>query len=951
MSGISSSTGAFSGIDSGSLISQLLQIEGRPKTLVQRRVQQLQLQQTVFDSFSSKMSSLKSLAKSIREDKVFRSAKAVSSADSTLKGTASAGAATGTYQFVVDRLVTTQQSLTRGFADKDTTGLAAGTFTFESALARLDRDTALSDLNGGQGVSRGKITITDSGGRNATVDLSRVGTIGEVVEAINANGTAQVTARVADNKLEISDNAGGSITIANATGFTTAASLGIAGTATGKITGSAIHGLSRNTLLSTLNDGNGVFIGSTSTPASYSISVNVGGTVANVNLGDVWTSVPNQATFTKSESAVSTLGGVLDRMNAAFTAAGLTGVTAEVSNDGKRLTISDSAQRAIAVTENGSTGTVAALGLTGTSSNGVLTGSRVLSGMGTTLASSLNGGSGVGGDGYVGVTLRNGASFSVQLSNDWSLDEIARELEAQSGTISGQSRLKVELNDRGTGLKITDRTGGSGNLIIEGFPGSDSAASLGISTGPAGVASNSVTGANLQRKYVGRATALSSLNGGKGVGTGTFRIIDAQGVSKDLVVDSNVKNIGDLIDKINSLGSDVVASINANGDGIKLTGGVAGASKIKVEDATGSVARGLNLVAEASGTGASNTIDGSFERQVTFAATDTLNQIATKINSANAGVSAVIVNDGSSTNPWRLGLNAAVSGRAGRFVLDSGTFDLGMTMVQTGEDARAFFGSADPASGLLLSSSTNSLDNAVTNVKVDLLSVSSTPVTLTVSQDTESIISKLKDFASAFNDMVDTIKTQTAYNAETKRAAPLLGDGTALTLRSALYATLQRSPEGVSPRYSRLADIGMTVKTGGKLEIDEGKFRSALAEDPSAVESLLTARAVTTNTTREVSPGVTVSDPLAADTYTQSGILVLMERLAEKYTSSVDGVLKGKKDSLKSQIDSGNRSITAMDARLASRRTILETQFRRMESTIGRLQGQQNSILGLASLR
>lgn len=953
MSGITSSVGVFSGVNSGQLIDQLLQIESRPKSLIQSRVQQLQLQQTIFGNFNSKMGSLKTLAKSIREDKIFKSSKAVSSADSVLKGTASAGAAQGTYQFVVDRLVTTQQQLSRGFADKDTTGLAAGTFTFESALARLDRDTNLSELNGGQGVSRGKITITDSGNRSATVDLSRVATISEVVDAINSNGTAQVTARVADNKLEIVDNSGGTITIANATGFTTATSLGIAGTGAGKITGSSIHGLSRNTLLSTLNDGNGVFIGQTSTTTDYTFNVKVGGTNVHVNLGDVWTLPSGQSTYTKTESAVTTLGGVIDRMNAAFTAAGLSGVTAGISNDGKRLTINDTSLRSVEVsdTTSGTQGVTAALGIQGTAASGALSGNRILSGMGTTLASSLNGGSSSFGDGFLAFTLRNGASFSATVSQDWSLDEIAREIEAQSGTISGQSRVKVELNDKGTGLKITDRTGGGGNLIIQGAPGNDTATSLGIATSAAGVASSTVTGTNLQRKYVSRATTLSSLNGGKGVGTGSFRITDADGIAKEVTIDSNTRNVGDLIDKINALGAKVTASINSTGDGILLTGNSAGVTKIKVEDVTGSVGKSLNLVAEASGTGASNTINGTYERQVTFASTDTLNQIATKINSANAGVNAVLVNDGSGTNPWRLGLNAAVTGRAGRFVLDTGSFDLGLSTVQTGEDSRAFFGSSDPARGILLSSSTNSLDNAVTNVKVDLLAVSSTPVTLTVSQDTDAVLNKLKEFVSSFNDIADTIRIQTSYNSETKKAAPLLGDGTALTLRNTLYSTIQKSPEGVSTRYSKLADIGLTVKSGGKLELDENKFKTALAQDPTAVETLLTARSVNVNTSRQVAAGVTVSDPLAEDTYTQSGVLVLMERLAEKYTSSVNGIFKGKADSLKSQIDSGTKSISAMDARLASRRVVLETQFRRMESTIGQLQGQQSSLAGLSSLR
>ena len=45
MSGISSSTGLISGLNTSALIDQLLAVESRPKTLIQARVAKLQTQQ------------------------------------------------------------------------------------------------------------------------------------------------------------------------------------------------------------------------------------------------------------------------------------------------------------------------------------------------------------------------------------------------------------------------------------------------------------------------------------------------------------------------------------------------------------------------------------------------------------------------------------------------------------------------------------------------------------------------------------------------------------------------------------------------------------------------------------------------------------------------------------------------------------------------------------------
>ena len=59
MAGVTATTGLFSGIDSGSLITQLMALEARPKTLIQIRVQQLQFQQGAYLDLNSRLSALK----------------------------------------------------------------------------------------------------------------------------------------------------------------------------------------------------------------------------------------------------------------------------------------------------------------------------------------------------------------------------------------------------------------------------------------------------------------------------------------------------------------------------------------------------------------------------------------------------------------------------------------------------------------------------------------------------------------------------------------------------------------------------------------------------------------------------------------------------------------------------------------------------------------------------
>jgi flagellar hook-associated protein 2 len=937
MSGITSSTGLFSGINSQQLIEQLLALEARPKTSAQQRVAQFQLQQTSYLDLNSRLSSLKATAKIFKDSKIFQSMAATSANDKVLTATASAGAAPGTYSFLVDRLVSAQQMLSKGFASKDA-AQGATSITVESAQARLDKDLSLSDLNGGAGITRGKLSVTDSQGKIATIDLTKAATVDDVLNAINNNGTASVTASVVDGKFVVKDNAGGNIQVANSPGSTTASSLGIAGSGAGTITGSTVYYLSRDTALSSLNDGNGVYIKSATGTGGSQFSIKVNGTSVAVNLGDVYTSTDtnndNVLELNKVKGAVTTVGGVLDRINEALTGAGFTTVKASIS-DSNSLAISDSNGTATMEIVDGADGTAASLGLKG-SATADLGGTRVLAGLKTVMAGSLNGGKGLAGDGVLSFKLKDGSTFAVTVGNSDSLDQIAQIIQNASGAVSGSPKLKVSINSKGTGLSLVDSTTGSDNLTITGTNGSDTAASLGISTGSSGTTEGKVDSGNLQRQYISKATLVSQLNGGKGIGTGTFRISDSFGTVGVVDIGDDTKTVGELIDEINSRGLKIRASLNAKGDGIQIAEdvgtGSAGTTKIKIEDATGSVAKNLSINKEATGVGASNVIDGSAEKTITLAATDSISDIASKINSAVAGISATVINDGAGSTPFRLSLSSNSTGRAGRVIIDSGTLDLGLRTLDTGEDSRVFFGSTDVSKAVLLTSSSNTLDNVVSNVKIDLKGVDSNPVSLTVASDSSKIEASINDFLKSFNTIVDRIDAGSTYNGETNRRGPLFGDTTSQGIRDTLYRTLQAEAKGLNGRYRRLLDIGVEVGSGGTLKLNTDRLRKALSEDPAAVEALFTTKTESKTSSAEKRE------------YTSLGAMGSFEVLADLYTDSVSGTLTKRNQSLDDLIKSQNSRITDIDARIERKRATLQGQFLAMEKAIAQLQTQQSSI-------
>lgn len=939
MSGISSSVGLFSGIDTQSLISQLLSIESRPKTVIQRRVAQLQSQQAAYLDLNSRLASLKSAAQKFRIGRVFDSARAVSSNSDVLSATASAGAAAGSYTFLVDRLVNTQQEISRGFTS-NSAPVGARSLTFETAEGRLDRDTELAQLNGGQGIQRGSIIITDSAGQSATIDLSRVATVNEVLDAINAAEGINVTASVDGDHFVITDTAGGAngIRIQSSPGYQTAESLGIAhAPVPGETTfsGSAVYRVTGSTSLTTLNDGNGVRINNSAGTTARDFTITIGSNPAiNVNLGGVYVNGELQ------EGPAATIQDVIDRINAATGGV----VTASISPDGSGISLSSAESFTIADIS----GAAADLGIAGTSADSggtqVLAGHRVLAAMNSTLVRNFHGGSGLG-SGELTITTHSGVTYFLDITTTGSASDIMRQV--REGT---DGNVTLSLDSTGTGFVLTDHTSGGPSSTLRVVGGA--AEYLGLETDPAGIAESSISGARMQHRYIALSTQLSSLNGGRGVGLGRFEIRDSSGVTQIVDIGADSRTIGDVIGEINSRGLNIRARINDNGDGIIIEHAdpnTAGGQKIRIRDVSGAVAAGLNIAGEATDAEEGNFIDGSFEHVVELEADDTLQDIVAKVNRFDVGVRASIINDGSSSAPFRLSFTSSESGRAGRFTLAADGVDLGLSRLAEGRDARAFFGSDDPARAVLLTSTTNTLSGVIQGVSIDLRSVDNEPVTVNVSQDTDAIRSAINEFVKAFNGVVEKIDSYSTYNAETQTRGVLLGDTLSQQLRANLYQTVQGPPRGVSSEFQYLAEVGVRLNSDGELEIDQERLDAALERNPDAVKALFASRVQDPRERIEVLPGITVNNT-GRDTFSSLGIAELLGELANNYLDPIDGFLTQRKKTLDNQIDQQKKRITDLDARLDRRRVMLEKQFLAMEQALGQLQAQQSALAGLASL-
>ena len=162
--------GLASGLNTTSIINQLLSIARRPEDLLNARITTAKNQQTALMALSAKLLALRTKAAALSTASTFNAATLTSSNPDALSVS---GRVTteGSYMFQVSQLAQSGQAVTRGYADSDTTHVGAGTLKIALGDIQLDHATPLDVLNGLDGVQRGKIKITNRAGQSTIVDL------------------------------------------------------------------------------------------------------------------------------------------------------------------------------------------------------------------------------------------------------------------------------------------------------------------------------------------------------------------------------------------------------------------------------------------------------------------------------------------------------------------------------------------------------------------------------------------------------------------------------------------------------------------------------------------------------------------------------------------------------------------------------------------------------------
>jgi flagellar hook-associated protein 2 len=291
-------------------------------------------------------------------------------------------------------------------------------------------------------------------------------------------------------------------------------------------------------------------------------------------------------------------------------------------------------------------------------------------------------------------------------------------------------------------------------------------------------------------------------------------------------------------------------SSNAAAVGVTAsTSAVAGAMSVEVQQLARAQSTASVGLAASAAVGASGSLSiemGSWSADATpvfsvgtsvavaIDAADTVSAIASKINSAGAGVTATVMRDGANE---RLVLRSDSTGAGAGFRVNSpadpGLAALGMTnpsdgvgfVGQTAQDAKV------KINGVAVVSATNKMADIVPGVTLQLNQVTTAPAEITVESDLDVVQKNIQGFVDTYNALNSTLADATKYTPGTKTGGPLQGDATTLGLQNALRSMLGSTSVGST--YSYLSDVGIERQTDGSLKVNTTKLTSAQQDLPN----------------------------------------------------------------------------------------------------------------------
>jgi len=220
--------------------------------------------------------------------------------------------------------------------------------------------------------------------------------------------------------------------------------------------------------------------------------------------------------------------------------------------------------------------------------------------------------------------------------------------------------------------------------------------------------------------------------------------------------------------------------------------------------------------------------------------------------------------------------------------------------------------------GLTMYRDSNSVDDALTDVTLDLQEADGTQHSFSVETDAESIKEDVEDFIDKFNAVQKYLKGKTKVDPENDTRGAFAGESAIRSLRYNLRNDAVGSVSGLpADAPTTLVEVGIELNDNGKLQLeDEDKLIAAAEENPSALKDLFGG---------------------------EDGIATRMLEKVEGYVEA-GGIIDQRKETVDDRIRRLDDDIVDFEAKMERRRQQLTEQFARVQRIQSEALSQQQAL-------
>ena len=317
---------------------------------------------------------------------------------------------------------------------------------------------------------------------------------------------------------------------------------------------------------------------------------------------------------------------------------------------------------------------------------------------------------------------------------------------------------------------------------------------------------------------------------------------------------------------------------------------------------------------------------------VNISAGDSLSDISSKINDADSGYSASVIDDVLVIEAEKTGVeNALLDGSDGSTptISDNNGIleDLGI-LDGTGNftDEKAATDAKVEINGITgITSSSNEITEAVDGMTFNINpeAAAGSTATISVTKDTGKATKAVQAFVDQYNSVMGFMDSKSGYDAETEEGGILQGDGTVMRLQMRLRE-LVTSKVKETGDYQTLSSVGIEIDRDGVMSLDGAKLTEALENNPEETMNLFQAE---------------------SGTESYDGMAVRMDSYLDQVLQSNTGLIPRRLDFYDTRIEGLNDDIADVQRKVEMTRERYVQQFAAMEKAISEMQSQQSWMM------